>query len=244
MEKMTQRLDDKIDKLESFSKRDNLKFFNVAESTEPENYDSCAKILDLLQNCVPDRVWQLSDIVQAHRLGTDKNRNDSGSNSGGNDRRPRPIIVKFAHWGAKMHVLIKGRDGLKRQGVAVAGDLTTRQQSIIKQYRNDGIRAYYKGNQLVVDGRLQPRPQNELNNNSGRGGCGSHRSRPPPSPSCSDVAQRSSIRGNPADVTSMSTSGKSNTTSNGMNSVPCVLTRNRAQSQATRDADTMPYLLE
>ena len=131
-EEMTQRLDDKIDKLESFSKRDNLKFFSVAESPEPETSDSCAKILDLLQNCVPDRVWQLSDIVRAHRLGTDKNRNDSGSNSGGNDRRPRPIIVKFAHWGAKMHVLTKRRNGLKRQGVAVTGDLTTRQQSIIK----------------------------------------------------------------------------------------------------------------
>ena len=37
----------------------------------------------------------------------------------------------------------------------MAGDLTTRQQSIIKQYRNDGIRAYYKGNQLAVGGRLQ-----------------------------------------------------------------------------------------
>ena len=37
-----------------------------------------------------------------------------------------------------MHVLTRGRDGLKRQGVAVAGDLITRQQSIIKQYRNDG----------------------------------------------------------------------------------------------------------
>ena len=242
MEEMTQRLDDKIDKLESFSKRDNLKFFNVAESTEPENYDSCAKkILDLLQNCVPDRVWQLSDIVRAHRLGTDKNRNDSGSNNSGNDRRPRPIIVKFAHWGAKMHVLTKGRDGLKRQGVAVAGGLTTRQQSIIKQYRNDGIRAYYKGNQLVVGGRLQPRPQNGRNNNAGRGGCGSHRSRSPPSPGYSDVAQRSSVGGNSADVTSTSASGKSNTTSSGMNSVPGVLTRNRAQSQsqATRDADTM-----
>ena len=141
-----------------------------------------------------------------------------------------------------MHVLTNGRDGLKRQGVAVAGDLTTRQQSIIKQYRNDGIQAYYKGNQLVVGGRLQPRPQNGRNNNAGRGGCGSHRSRSPPSPGYSDVAQRSSIGGNPADVTSTSTSGKSNTTSNGMNSVPGMLTRNRAQSQsqASRDADTMP----
>ena len=110
-----------------------------------------------------------------------------------------------------MHVLTKGRDGLKRQGVAVAGDLSTRQQSIIKQYRNDGIRACYKGNQPVVGGRLQPRPQNGRNNNAGRGGCGSHRSRSSPSPSYSDVAQRSSIGGNPAGVTSTSTSGKSNT---------------------------------
>ena len=142
MEEMTQRLDDKIDKLESFSKRDNLKFFNVAESTEVENYDSCAKkILDLLQNCVPDRVWQLSDTVRAHRLGTDKNRNDSGSNSGGSDRRPRPIIVKFAHWGAKMHVLTKGRDGLKRQGVAVAGDLNTsaKHHQAAPQRRHPGV---------------------------------------------------------------------------------------------------------
>ena len=135
MEEMTQRLDDKIDKLESFSKRDNLKFFNVAESTDVENYDSCAKkILDLLQNCVPDRVWQLSVIVRAHRLGTDKN-------SGGNDRRPRPIIVKFAHWGAKMHVLTKGRDGLKRQGIAVAGDLNTsaKHHQAVPQRRHPGV---------------------------------------------------------------------------------------------------------
>ena len=38
MEEMTQRLDDKTDKLESFSKRDNLKFFIVAESTEADIY--------------------------------------------------------------------------------------------------------------------------------------------------------------------------------------------------------------
>ena len=38
MEEMTQRLDDKTDKQESFSKRDNLKFFIVAESTEADIY--------------------------------------------------------------------------------------------------------------------------------------------------------------------------------------------------------------
>ena len=45
MEEMTDRLDDKIDTLESFSKQDNL----VAESTEPESCRSYAKkILGLL----------------------------------------------------------------------------------------------------------------------------------------------------------------------------------------------------
>ena len=93
----------KVDKSESFSKRDNLKFFNVPESTEPENSDSCAKkILDLLQTCVPDLASQLSDIVRTHRLGSDSNSGNSdlgGSNGSGNDRKPRPgpIIVKFAH---------------------------------------------------------------------------------------------------------------------------------------------------
>ena len=90
MEEVTQRLKDKIDKLDSFSKRDNLKFFNVPESTEPDNYDSCAReILDLLQTYVPDRAWQLSDIVRAHRLGSDNNSSNSnlgGSNGSDNDR--------------------------------------------------------------------------------------------------------------------------------------------------------------
>ena len=54
------------------------------------------------------------------------------------------------------------------------------------------------------------------------------------------MAQRSSVGGNPADVTSTSTNGKSNTTSNGINPMPGVLTRAQSQSQATRDADTMP----
>ena len=50
MEEMTQRLDDKTDKLESFSKRDNLKFFIVAESTEADIYICmCGWYVGLLQ---------------------------------------------------------------------------------------------------------------------------------------------------------------------------------------------------
>ena len=183
-----------------------MKFFNVAESNEYENYDFCAKkVLDLLQTCVPDRVWQLSDIVRVHRQGSDNNSgisNYGGSNGSDNDRRPTPgpITVKFAHWGGGG---AKRRDGLERHCIAVAGDLTTRQQNITKQYRDDGIRAYYKGNQLVVGGRLRPRLQiGRKQDDAGEGGGrGTQASQFPSFPIYSEVAQRSAIDGNATDVT-------------------------------------------
>ena len=97
----------------------------------------------------------------------------------------------------------KRRDGLKRHCRAVAGDLTTRQQNITKQYRDDGIRAYYKGNQLVVGGRLRPRLQNgrKQDDAGGGGGRGTQTSQFPSFPIYSEVAQRSAIDGNATDVT-------------------------------------------
>ena len=60
-----------------------------------------------------------------------------------------------------MDILTKGKQQLKRKGVKVAGDLTTRQQKVIKDYRDRGQRAYYKGNKLVVVGPLPPRGWNQ-----------------------------------------------------------------------------------
>ena len=68
------------------------------------------------------------------------------------------MIVTFAKWSDKMAVLTKGREGLKRKGVRVAGDLTSKQQANIQEQRDRGMHAYYKGNRLVVAGPLQHRP--------------------------------------------------------------------------------------
>ncbi|KAL8591167.1 hypothetical protein ACOMHN_057907 [Nucella lapillus] len=126
VENVKNALYDRIDKLEQFSRQDNLTFFNMIEPSDPENYDSCAEtVINLLKKCVPDKEWSKSDITRAHRLGSSKNQaRDSGSSR----NRPRPMIVKFAHWGDKLHVLTKGKEVLKREGIAVAGDLTSRQQ--------------------------------------------------------------------------------------------------------------------
>ena len=146
--KISADLDDKIDRLEVFSRRDNLKFFNVPMSVSNENYaDRVDKIVDILSNTVPGKTWCPDDITRAYRLG----------NSYNNDRAA-PVIVTFAKWSDKMAVLTKGRDGLKRKGVRVAGDLTSKQQANIQEQRNRGMHAYYKGNRLVVAGPLQRRP--------------------------------------------------------------------------------------
>ena len=147
MLKISADLDDKIDRLEVFSRRDNLKFFNVPMSVSNENYaDRVDKIVDILSDTEPGKTWCPDDITRAYRLG----------NSYNNDRAA-PVIVTFAKWSDKMAVLTKGGEGLKRKGVRVAGDLTSKQQANIQEQRNRGMHAYYKGNRLVVAGPLQRR---------------------------------------------------------------------------------------
>ena len=141
-------VEDKIDRLEAFSRRDNLKFFNIPQSRN-ESSDTCTETLFVRHGVM----WSRDDIVRAHRFGNNNNNNGY--------TKPQPIITKFAKWSDKMDILTKGKQQLTRKGVRVAGDLTTRQQKVIKDYRGRGQRAYYKGNKLVVAGPLPPRRWNQ-----------------------------------------------------------------------------------
>ena len=63
----TTMLEEKIDKLKGFSRRDNLKFFNIPQSTD-EDYETCVmKVVSILQDTVPNRQWCRGDTVRAHR---------------------------------------------------------------------------------------------------------------------------------------------------------------------------------
>eukprot|EP00745_Piridium_sociabile_P033175 TRINITY_DN56884_c0_g1_i13.p1 TRINITY_DN56884_c0_g1~~TRINITY_DN56884_c0_g1_i13.p1 ORF type:complete len:332 (+),score=78.11 TRINITY_DN56884_c0_g1_i13:1297-2292(+) len=120
--------------------------------TEDDDYGACAdQVLTALQSTVPGKRWKEEDIVHAHRLGEKRT---------GYNRRPRPMFVKFSRWRDKMDVLTKGREKLQKKGINVAGDLTSKQQKTVQGYRERGIRAYYKGNQLVVAGPLKYHPLN------------------------------------------------------------------------------------
>ena len=84
----TTMLEETTDKLEGFSRRDNLKFFNIPQSDD-EDYKTCVtKVVSILQDTVPNRQWCRADIVRTHRLGSntsDKSRNGFS--------KPQPMIV-------------------------------------------------------------------------------------------------------------------------------------------------------
>lgn len=160
LRELRDRYAEELDKLEAFSRRDNLRLFGIAE-TPGETFDSCAaKVAEHLQNTVPGKTWCEDDFVRVHRLG----KNPSFADMARDTPRSRPMIVKFARWKDKMAVLTKGRDALKKKGINVAGDLTTRQHDQIRIHREKGLRAYYKGNKLVVAGPLQDANRNDNRN--------------------------------------------------------------------------------
>ena len=92
----------------------------------------------------------------------------------------------------------------------------------------------------MVGGRLRPRLQNGRDHDDagGGGGCGTPASQTPSSPSYSEVAQRSAVDRNATDITFASTSGRSNTHANGMDSVSGMVTRDRAHTLAAGNMDT------
>lgn len=144
--KLSAEFEEKIDRLEASARKDNLKFFNLSESSS-EDYEQCVRlVLDCLHNTVPDKVWHPDDVIRAHRVGS---RDAQG--------RPRPTIVQFARWSDKMAILTSGRQRLKQKGVTVAGDLTSKQRETIQQHRRQGLHAYYKGSSLIVTGPLRQR---------------------------------------------------------------------------------------
>ncbi|KAL8574743.1 hypothetical protein ACOMHN_023947 [Nucella lapillus] len=62
------KLNDEIDRLEDFSRRDNLRFFGIRRQTENEDYDACtAAVVDALNSARGGRKWNETDIVRAHR---------------------------------------------------------------------------------------------------------------------------------------------------------------------------------
>ena len=85
--------EDKIDRLEAFSRRDSWSFSTSCSLAAKT--DTCTEtLLELLHNTVPKKQWSRHDIVRAHRLGNSINNNGY--------TKLQPIIAKFVKWSDKM----------------------------------------------------------------------------------------------------------------------------------------------
>ena len=146
-----ERMNSEVDRLEEFSRRDNLRMFGVASISGEgrEGYDECsAAVCSALNGIAGEREWTERDIARAHRMGQPR----AGE--------PRPMIVKFTQWRDKMRLLTDKalRERLERRGVRVANDLTRRQMDMVSQAKREGKAAYFvKGKMTIGPKRADPR---------------------------------------------------------------------------------------
>ncbi len=79
------RIDDELDKLESFSRRDNIILYGVPESDDEKSMSCKEKVITIFNDTLKFKTWQPCDIHRAHRLGMKRQDVD----------KPRPVIVKL-----------------------------------------------------------------------------------------------------------------------------------------------------
>ncbi len=142
-----QKLESEIERLESFSRRNNLRFFNIPQPTNETDDDCTRTLVRTLNHFYPSKRWNEDDIERAHRTGS----------TASNGRRPRPIIARFFSWRDKMLVL-RDREARRRMGdrdMRVADDLTNNQHARLQKEREDGRHAYYKNGRLHTEVRQQ-----------------------------------------------------------------------------------------
>ena len=146
------RLEEKIDTTEMQAKRTNLKFIGIREPRRGDSYTSVEQqIVDVLSEFSTSPCWYLADINRAFRVGAPQHRSD----------QPRPLIVQFNRWRDKMVILNDRnlRDKLRRAGIKVTSDLTSRQRDALHLYRSQGKIAYYRNGRLHFADRLDSFPR-------------------------------------------------------------------------------------
>lgn len=140
---------EKVDELEAYKRRWNLKMSGIPEETG-ENVKMIA--MDIFSRISPG----LRDVLQtsidvAHRI---------GPKAGG--ASPRRIIVQFLSRTHRDRIWMdaKNSEVLKQKGIKITEDLTQRARDarnklwpLVSQARKDGKRAGFKGSAAIIDGK-------------------------------------------------------------------------------------------
>ena len=141
-----EKLEAELDKLEAYSRRENVIIYGIDEEKPNESYTDCKKsVLNLLQVHVDigERIWSERDLVRSHRLRKAENRPPE---------EPRPMIVRFLHWQDKLSVTA-ARDTLLQAGYKVANDLTVRQRELVRQAYAQGKTGFFQQGKFVMRDR-------------------------------------------------------------------------------------------
>ena len=140
--------EDELDRLEMFSRRNNIKFFNVYEGPNESYTDCVRKVVQLLNRFYPIKTWSTSDIERAHRTGPNRD-----------SKYPRPLIARLHRWQDKMTVLQEKecrKDMADTLEIRVSSDLTRRQTDVLRKERQEGNRAYFRNGRLYHSERKTP----------------------------------------------------------------------------------------
>ena len=139
MKNIERMCENATDKNESIQRRNNVKMFGVIEQ-ENETYWSCLQaVLNALREALPKLEWNEKDIVRVQRLGPSNRKFPL---------KPRPILVEMATLLDKLTLLRAGRNNLRKMGIRIAGDLTSRQSKTIFDLKQQGHQAYFKNGKL------------------------------------------------------------------------------------------------
>ncbi|XP_048254705.1 protein unc-13 homolog C-like [Haliotis rufescens] len=130
-------LENTVDKLEQYSRKQNILLYGVAEKPDENKMNIKEVICETLNTHNEGTPFSATDIVNAHRIGYAKS------------NRPRPIIVRFNSMDCKVGA-IGLRDKLKESGYGIGSDLTTHQRKVLQDLRRNNKQGYYKNGALVV----------------------------------------------------------------------------------------------
>ncbi len=159
-------LTNELDRLEGYSRRENVRFYGIAEgkNMHEETADVCMrKMLALLQEVIPSRDWKRRDIVKAHRIGMKPT--ELGSS--------RVMIVKFLYPEDKDLVFASRAVFKDDHYVRLSADLTKRQFVALNNAREDGTKiAFYQGGKIVVRNYATPMVTDDDGNATGESSVG------------------------------------------------------------------------
>ena len=123
LESQNMKLKNDFNRLEDQSRRDNLVFHGIPESSKNESWETNEKLVkdfmsDKMGLNTDERTDEGIQIERAHRI--------NRPNRSGNTSVPRPIIVKFSRYKQRQKIMTKAKDLTSDVGVKIKEDFSGR----------------------------------------------------------------------------------------------------------------------